>query len=67
MYFDQQLGASQAVYWSKLYFSAFKQVFSSFSITSGEKEEKAQKIRLLRSDAESKRKSYKAETNTTPY
>ena len=67
MYFDQQVGALQAIHWSKLSFSAFKQVFPSFSITSREKEDKAQKIRLLRSDAESERKSYKAETNTTPY
>ena len=44
LYFDQLLGASHAVYWSNSFFSVFKQVFPSFSISNWKKKKK-QKLR----------------------
>ena len=43
VYFDQQMGASHGVCWSKSSFLCLKHFFSSFSVTNRIKDEKAQK------------------------
>ena len=47
VYFDQQMGAPHAVYWSKSFVSALKLVFSSFSVTNEKRNKRDRKAPIF--------------------